>query len=418
MKKERVAIIGSGIVGTTTALLLSNAGYEISIFEESRQLFRGTSRIPRQVHLGGLYSSSLPTAKECLDSAINFKRKLPFAMSKTQTLFLVSERSDISYSDFVKFYQTLTDYYSSLEKSKQVFGSANCFYRTLNSYEFDFCKGIEGGIQSHEPSFNMNVYRTLLLNELRQRKVGTHLNTHVENVEPNGDIFTIETTGQSGYQKFETDQVVNTGGYKARLLDHRLGDRTFYNLQLKAMNLLEVPKDSINLPHLFVVRGNFLHHAPINDRLVSMILSDNDNCYIDSLQFGQSEPSLPSEWIDIMSKGEVPDAHIRQARTLEKLRDEYFPTLQANAFAFIPGITVGYSSDIGSKLQQEARQITPGYITAVPTKASHALTLAEQVLSMILSNSIQKQLYKHTLAEYPEFTRGEGISSYKERKVA
>jgi hypothetical protein len=76
MKTPRVAILGSGIMGSSTALLLARRGASVTLFDALRQPFNGASRWNEgKIHLGFLYSAdrSLHTAKRILPGGLAFK---------------------------------------------------------------------------------------------------------------------------------------------------------------------------------------------------------------------------------------------------------------------------------------------------------------------------------------------------------
>jgi glycerol-3-phosphate dehydrogenase len=150
-QNETVAVIGSGIAGCLTAYKLASEGYLVTIIEEQRRLFSGTSKYAIQAHLGGLYSGNPETARECLGSAIQVKKAMPFALTERKPFFLVAHDSEISMDEYVSFYNDLANYYGSLPPGDQVFGPPEKFFRILNAEEHNFAKNVEGGIATQEP---------------------------------------------------------------------------------------------------------------------------------------------------------------------------------------------------------------------------------------------------------------------------
>lgn len=221
---------------------LAGAGYNVSLIEERTSAFSGTSLRAIQAHLGGLYSGSPETARECLDSAIEFKQALPEGLNKRNALFLVANKSEASLAEYLEFYVGLTDYYANLPVEKQVFGPAENFFRTLEPKDYDFAKNIEGGIATSEPGLDMPKLRTVLLRKLGRLGVTVATNTSVVGLTEQADHFVLALKQGDVVEKAKFAQVVNAGGYKARMLDHELGDRTAYNLYLKSWNIIEKPE--------------------------------------------------------------------------------------------------------------------------------------------------------------------------------
>ena len=77
MKARRVAILGSGIMGSSVALALADRGVSATLFEASPRPFQGASRWNEgKIHLGYLYSGDpgLETARHLMPGGLEFKR--------------------------------------------------------------------------------------------------------------------------------------------------------------------------------------------------------------------------------------------------------------------------------------------------------------------------------------------------------
>ncbi len=72
----RIAVLGSGIMGSSTALLLARRGHQVELFDEANAPFSAASRWNEgKIHLGFLYSGdpSLQTARKMLPGSLAFK---------------------------------------------------------------------------------------------------------------------------------------------------------------------------------------------------------------------------------------------------------------------------------------------------------------------------------------------------------
>lgn len=77
MKPGHVAILGSGIMGSSVALALAARGIRVTLFEAMEQPFQGASRWNEgKIHLGYTYSAhrSLQTARHLMPGGLAFKR--------------------------------------------------------------------------------------------------------------------------------------------------------------------------------------------------------------------------------------------------------------------------------------------------------------------------------------------------------
>ena len=69
----RIAIVGAGIFGVTTALMLAKKGYKVAVFEKTNDIFNGASGINQyRLHSGYHYPRAISTATDCRDSVQYF----------------------------------------------------------------------------------------------------------------------------------------------------------------------------------------------------------------------------------------------------------------------------------------------------------------------------------------------------------
>lgn len=389
--QENVAVIGSGIAGCLAALELARAGYRVRIFEELDHPFSGTSATALQAHLGGLYSGNMETAKECLHSAIEVKKVMPYMLSDRNATFLVAQQSEMRMNEFVTFYEQLRDYYDTLPDEDKVFGEPKDFFRIITSEDYPFAKNIEGGIVTHEPGLDMEKARDVLLEMLAELGVEIATNTEVMTAEkrPEGE-FILSIKAGNDTSEYRCMQVVNAGGYKCRLLDFQLGDRTSYSLSLEAKCIVRDVTPSAPMPAFYVVRGGFIHITPIGDgRLSCLNTGTKDGGYIDTMILDNENTRIPSEWQEIMATGRIPDAEKRQQAMIEYANSNFLVDRQLEPVALVPGISTSFSSVRQNRTQRKVTIVTPGWQTIVPTKATHALELARQALDNAREYSVQ-----------------------------
>lgn len=77
MKTKRVAVLGAGIMGSSSALFLARKGAQVTLIDALSKPFSGASRWNEgKIHLGYLYAAdpSLKTARALLPGGIAFKR--------------------------------------------------------------------------------------------------------------------------------------------------------------------------------------------------------------------------------------------------------------------------------------------------------------------------------------------------------
>lgn len=387
---ERVAVIGSGIAGCLAAQALAQCGYRVQIFEERPEPFSGTSATAVQAHLGGLYSGSTQTARECLDSAVKIKKTMPYALNNREAMFLVAERSDIDVDSYLAFYEDLAGYYESLPSEDHVFGRPDDFFRIASADEYGFAKGIAGGIITKEPGLDMISTKNVLLGRLASFGVRILVDSEVVGVQTKSHgRFMLSVQNKDRVNNHIFDQVVNAGGYKCRVLDHELGDRTQYNLSLEAKAILRDVTNAAPLPPFYVVRGHFMHLTPVdNHGLVCLNTATRDGGYVDTATYQANSVGLPESWHRIMTTGILPDATARQRSMIEYANDNFLINRHFEQVDLIPGVSTSFSSSRQNRTQKSVSVIIPGWQTIIPTKVTHALGLAHQVADNALGHSM------------------------------
>lgn len=104
MRERRVAVLGAGIMGSSTALHLAREGAAVTLFDRAQAPFQGASRWNEgKIHLGFVYANdpTLDTARAMLAGGLGFKDQveqltgtsLTPAITPTDEIFLVHRDS-------------------------------------------------------------------------------------------------------------------------------------------------------------------------------------------------------------------------------------------------------------------------------------------------------------------------------------
>ena len=117
--RQRVAVLGAGIMGCCIAPLLARRGVEVVLFESEQALLPGASRWNEgKIHLGYLYSGDrgLHTARGLLTGGLLFRPLLEELLgaglpdvTTSPDLYLVHNESIVSAADTAGYFAALTD---------------------------------------------------------------------------------------------------------------------------------------------------------------------------------------------------------------------------------------------------------------------------------------------------------------------
>lgn len=120
MKNNKICIIGAGLFGCTTALILSKSGYEVDLYEKNSDILKETSlKNQQRFHLGYHYPRSKKTIAEIKSS---FKKFIKFygknIFGNTKNIYAIAKKkSKINFEEYVSILKKNNlDYKKNLNK--------------------------------------------------------------------------------------------------------------------------------------------------------------------------------------------------------------------------------------------------------------------------------------------------------------
>jgi glycine/D-amino acid oxidase-like deaminating enzyme len=128
MARPRIGIVGAGIMGCCTALLLSRAGQAVTLFDKAPRPMSGASRWNEgKIHLGYLYSGdpSGATAAKLMAGGLAFRRlieqllgqSIEPAISLHEDTYLVHQDSVVSAAQMEQYFAALDDQLAARDAS-------------------------------------------------------------------------------------------------------------------------------------------------------------------------------------------------------------------------------------------------------------------------------------------------------------
>lgn len=100
----RIAVVGGGIFGATTAVDLARAGAEVDLYEAQPDLLLGaTARCQARLHSGYHYPRSDSTAATARDAAPEFAARYPQAIRRSAQHYVIADDSRVSADEYLAF---------------------------------------------------------------------------------------------------------------------------------------------------------------------------------------------------------------------------------------------------------------------------------------------------------------------------
>ncbi|MEK7227319.1 MAG: FAD-dependent oxidoreductase [Patescibacteria group bacterium] len=290
----KIAVVGAGIFGTTIAIKLAQAGYDVELFEKNGEILSAASGINQyRLHRGYHYPRSKETALSSKHSEQSFREEYADAVSDENEHYyvLAKEKSLISGEDFLKFCREC-----ELEHEK-------VDLEHIHPHMAEFT------IKGKESILDPLKLREIVKKKIREQEVKVFLN---QPFDPDQQID-------------EYDTVVNaTYANSNWVLEKYPKARRQYQFELCEKPVLKLP-DNFKKKSIVVLDGPFFCIDPYSDtgyhvmgNVVHAIHASNIGLY----------PEIPEEFAPLMNRGIIKNPKITNIDKFIKSAAEFMPELR------------------------------------------------------------------------------------------
>jgi hypothetical protein len=276
----KVAIIGGGVAGSTTALYLGNLGLDITLFERESDLISG----PPFCHLhagGNLYREI--SDEQCvtlLKQSIDFLRYYPYVVDYRPTVIVLPTEDKGTPQELLPRLELLTQEYRQLIESDNdngVLGDPSNYYRLYTKEEVETLR-LKPNVETPKSfdewmipvaksvdldrvqfpliivqEYGLNLFRLasgvkLSLSELSNIELKT--NTTVEDITSQDGHFEVnyQTDNQHYHENF--DYIINAAGFRTGKIDDMLGVECKKMVEFKAAYVTKWAKSETLYPEI------------------------------------------------------------------------------------------------------------------------------------------------------------------------
>jgi len=251
-KNAKVAIIGGGVAGSTTALYLGKLGLNITLFEKENDLISG----PPFCHLhagGNLYREiSDEQCVKLLKQSIDFLRFYPFVVDYRPTVIVLPKDDKGKVEDLIPRLDLLTHEYKKLiedDSKNKVLGESKDYYKLYTKEDIENLKNrttlespknlddwmipVAQNISLDKVQFPLIIVQEYGLNLFRLasgvklslskiNNVSLLTNTTVENIKSDEQSFKVSYTQENQQLSKEFDYIINAAGFRTGKIDDML----------------------------------------------------------------------------------------------------------------------------------------------------------------------------------------------------
>lgn len=248
--RPKVAVIGGGIHGLTSAIAIAKKGAEVTLIERHEELLSGTSGATHnRAHVGYHYPRSLETALECRDGLSFFRKNFPSALFYPEEAYylVAKEGSKTSADEFEKFCKQADIPYERVMPS-----SSLCHLNKL-----------DGSFKVIEPVFDIRTLRNLLMKNAKELGVDVHTDTKVVGSDISHMRYNLYARNSSSMFKLPAEVVVNATYAHANNTLKLLGIEDSWTKYVLQRTEVAVVKSEENLPALTIMDGKFVSIMPL-----------------------------------------------------------------------------------------------------------------------------------------------------------
>jgi hypothetical protein len=411
----KIAIIGGGVAGVTSALLLDE---DVTLFESQDSLISG----PPFCHLhagGNLYPDI--SAKECLqllEESIEFLRLYPFSVDFRPTIVAFPHTCNKNPKEYIDRLEIIKNRYKELVDSSSknlLLGEVEEYYKIYK--KSDIAKLKERDIPKNPKSFDewlvsfakfvnldslkepivivneygLNLFRLAAAAKIALKnkdKTKLYLNKKVIDVKRVGQKFVVSYESGDAILQEKFDYLINAAGFKSGKIDDWLGYKRAKFVEFKAAYVTKWRSDIKFAEMIFHGKrgtsSGMAQFTPYNGGYYQLhgmskeiTLFENGLVKTDS---NYSQPKLAKEFLDIIEVGWSQDlAKARTKRAIEHFSD-FLPTFAKEAtVTSVP--LYGAQQIPGNSAELRAAEVSfePNYARCEIVKVSSAIAMAKEI---------------------------------------
>lgn len=276
LSQTKIAIIGGGIAGSTTALLLAHAGMQVTLFEAKQSLVSG----PPFCHLhagGNLYPDI--SDEQCLtllEQSIDFARLYPNGVDHRPTIIALPQECSKNTQHLLPRLEKLRSRYRELieqDPKNRVLGDPGTYFRLYDRETIERIAKQPFEAKPHTPEawlvpfakevdldtiqfpvimvqeYGLNLFRIgarLMLSLQQHPNVSLRLSTTVKDISRQKNVWHIGTDAdKSETESF--DYLINAAGYQTGKIDDMVGLSCERMVEFKAAYVTRWERESKHL---------------------------------------------------------------------------------------------------------------------------------------------------------------------------
>jgi hypothetical protein len=376
-KREKVAVIGAGIFGCTTAIALSYVGYEVVLLERLPNIIMGITRNnTNRVHQGFHYPRDLNTAAVCRDNFKRFINICPEAiLNGFPNIYCIAAKDSLTSADeYLRFCDSLDLSYSRIDFSTYATEIRECIL----------------GLLCIEAVCDADILRGLITATVRQRdNIRVACNTDIVAIERKSTGYELTTQTKS---KLSFDVVINCSYSDINRLTIQLG----HKVSEQQFEYTVVPIIDIGLPPqgITIMDGPFMTLLPYGKTGKFTLYHVRHSVIATEIS-----TTVKREWL---CPEKSPFASLDKQAFFKQMCTACSTFVPALAEAKLSGFLKGPRMVLANHEKDDARpsilqDYGEGYFTVFSGKIDHSLSIVNSICAALGVSKLQRKLLQHSI---------------------
>ena len=357
--KNNIAIVGAGLFGLTTYLVLRKNGFNCTLFDKNKDILLGASTNNlNRVHFGYHYPRDYETAAQSLKGYKSFKKFYKKSIIHNfDNYYFIAKSSKVGFKKYLKFCVNNKLKFKNLKFKKFLINTSK----------------IQGSIKVNEPIYDWSEIKKIAKKKLKQIKNNSlKLNEEVIEIQYKKKFLLKTPTNQ-----YIFDQIVDTSYEGSNKISKKISEPKKFIFQQVIVH--EFTSNNFNKLGLALMDGNFFSFLP-KGKTNKHILYHVQH----SVLRNRIAKQFPNDWYFAkISKNKVKSSRYKIMKDIRK----YLPGLNVkfnNKYYVSPRI-FPTNLEKSDKRISKILKIKKGYFKILSAKVDHSVDIAYELLKFLKS---------------------------------
>ena len=354
---KKIAIIGGGLFGITTYIVLKQNKFDCTLFEKNKDILLGASTNNlNRVHFGYHYPRDNQTVKQSYVGYKTFKKFFKTAiLTNFKNYYLIAKKSKVNFKKYLSFCKKNKLKYKIINKNNFLLQNEN----------------IEGGIEVKEPIYDWSKIKKNVKNYLKKiKKNQIKFNEKVFNIKKKNKYYVI-----TNKNKYEYDVIIDASYEGSNAISNNIYKNPKFKYQL--VFIFEFFSKNFNRLGLAVMDGKFFSFLPNGEKNKHIFYHVKH-----SVLYEKIHTKYPTEW-------KINKKLYKKIIYLEKkiLKDlnKYFPKIKIKKTGkkFINPRVLPINQEKTDKRVSSIKEISNNYFKIISAKVDHSVDIAFKIKEII-----------------------------------